>query len=87
MLDALIICSGIVLVLLVLLYNLFKKYEKLEEIIENQASFITDLKSELELIELKIKEIDDKGTFKSDDEIGWFFTQLKSLADRLKVFI
>lgn len=87
MLDALIICSGIILVLLVLLFNLFKKYEKLEEIIENQANFIADLKSELELINLKIEEIDNKGTFKSDDEIGWFFTQFKSLVDRLKVFI
>ena len=87
MLDALIICSGIILVLLVLLFNLFKKYEKLEEIIENQNNFISVVKSELESIYLKLEEIDNKGTFKSDDEIGWFYNQLKSLIDRLKVFI
>lgn len=87
MVNTLIICSGIILVLLVLLFNLFKKYEKLEEIIENQNNFISAVKSELELIDLKLEEIDSKGTFKSDDEIGWFFNQLKSLIARLKVFI
>jgi hypothetical protein len=87
MLDALIICSGIILVLIVLLFNLFKKYEKLEEMVENQSSFISSLKSELELVNLKMEEIDSKGTFKSDDEIGWFYTQLKSLTDRLKAYI
>ena len=34
----------------------------------------------------KIKEVDIKGSFKSDDEIGFFFQQIKYLQDQLNNF-
>jgi hypothetical protein len=31
----------------------------------------------------KLKEIDERGMFKSDDEIGWFFEKIKLIQDIL----
>jgi hypothetical protein len=34
----------------------------------------------------RLKKIDNKGTFESDDEIGWFFEQIKVIQERLNNF-
>jgi hypothetical protein len=34
----------------------------------------------------RLKKIDSKGTFESDDEIGWFFEQIKVIQERLNNF-
>jgi hypothetical protein len=34
----------------------------------------------------RINEIDAKGTFKSDDEVGFFFDRLKILNDMLRPY-
>ena len=34
----------------------------------------------------KLKEIDAKGSFESDDEVGFFFQQLKALQEILDTF-
>jgi hypothetical protein len=34
----------------------------------------------------KLNKIDMKGTFKSDDEIGWFFDQIKVMQKQLNNF-
>jgi hypothetical protein len=35
----------------------------------------------------RLNEIDDKGAFSSDDEIGWFFTYVKQVQDLLKQYV
>ena len=32
------------------------------------------------------KKIDQKGIFEGDDEIGWFFTQIKVIQDSISKF-
>jgi hypothetical protein len=34
----------------------------------------------------RLQKIDSKGTFQSDDEIGWFFEQIKVIQERLNNF-
>ena len=36
--------------------------------------------------EKRLQQIDEKGTFKSDDEIGWFFNEIKVLQKKLSQF-
>ena len=36
--------------------------------------------------DIKLKEIDAKGTFDSDDEIGWFFKSIKELQNKINQF-
>lgn len=67
-------------------YNLMRKNEKLEEIALSQKDFISKLSTQIENTDKKIKIIDSRGTFTSDDEIGWFFKEIKLLQDQLNQF-
>jgi predicted PurR-regulated permease PerM len=81
----------IILVLIVLLlgyisYNLFKKVEQLEKIVDSQEQYIAKFSNTVDFTNRRLDEIDEKGTFKSDDEIGWFFESVKTLQNELDDF-
>jgi hypothetical protein len=63
-----------------------RKNEKLEEIVISQKDYTTKLSNQIEIMDKKIKVIDSRGTFTSDDEIGWFFKEIKSLQEQLNQF-
>jgi hypothetical protein len=64
-----------------------KKVEKLESMIEIQERYITDFYDLVKQSELKIKEIDSKQLFQSDDEVGFFFQNLKTIQEALSEYI
>lgn len=70
-----------------IIWNLMKKVEKLENIINIQEKYITDFYDLVKQSELKIKEIDSKQLFQSDDEVGFFFTNLKTIQEALSDYI
>ena len=57
-------------------FNLTRKAERLETWIEDYAQRIQDTKQVLD-------ELDNKGTFKADDEIGVVFTAIKEAVDEI----
>ena len=57
-------------------FNLTRKVERLETWIESYAQRVIDTQETL-------KEIDDKGSFEADDEIGVVFTSIKETIDEL----
>jgi len=61
--------------------NLVKKNEKLEDIAIKQNEYIVSITSIIKESDKKLQEIDSRGTFQSDDEIGWFFKQVKEIQD------
>ena len=61
------------------LFNLLKKNETLEDFIAKQSDAINECNK-------RIKEIDTRGTFSSDDEIGWFFDEIKKIQEALNEF-
>ena len=61
--------------------NLVKKNEKLEDIDIKQNEYIVSITSIIKESDKKLQEIDSRGTFQSDDEIGWFFKQVKEIQD------
>lgn len=61
--------------------NLLKKNEKLEDIAIKQNEYIVSITSIIKESDKKLQEIDSRGTFQSDDEIGWFFKQVKEIQD------
>jgi hypothetical protein len=67
-------------------FNLFRKVEKLEKIVDGQDRYITQFSSTVDFANKRLGEIDDKGTFQSDDEIGWFFESVKTLQNELNDF-
>ena len=64
-------------------FNLLRKNEKTEDIIVSQSDFLNKLSSHLDESQKRLDEIDEKGAFKSDDEIGWFFNEIKVLQNDL----
>ena len=71
-----IILGIISLTLSYVVFNLTRKVEKLETWIEDYAQRIQDTKQVLD-------ELDNKGTFEADDEIGVVFTSIKEAVDEL----
>ena len=61
------------------LYNLLKKNEALEDFISKQSDAIN-------VCDQRLKQIDDKGIFYSDDEIGWFFKEIQKIQQALNEF-
>jgi formate-dependent nitrite reductase cytochrome c552 subunit len=57
-------------------FNLTRKTERLESWIEDYAQRIQDTKQVLD-------ELDNKGIFKADDEIGVVFTAIKEAVDEI----
>ena len=57
-------------------FNLTRKVERLETWIESYAQRVIDTQDTL-------KEIDDKGSFEADDEIGVVFQSIKETIDEL----
>jgi len=67
-------------------FNLLRKNEKAEDIIISQNTFIENISSQIENTEKRLNEIDEKGVFEGDDEIGWFFNEIKILQNDLSRF-
>jgi len=72
-LSALLIIAGFAI------RNLIKKNEILEDFIAKQSEAI-------DFCDRRLKTIDDKGFFVTDDEIGWFFTEVKKIQEALNEF-
>lgn len=66
--------------------NLLIKNEKAEDIIISQQKYISSISEVIKNSEKRIKEIDEKEIFKSDDEIGWFFNELKKIQNILSQY-
>lgn len=69
------------------IYNLFNKVEVLETLAEQHSDYLVRLNDMVEISTKRLKEIDDKGAFSSDDEIGWFFTYVDQVQSLLKQYV
>lgn len=84
-----IISSALLIVsstLFYIAYNLFKKVEQLERIVDSQDIYINGVSNAINASNIRLEQIDEKGTFHSDDEIGWFFESIKTLQRELNDF-
>ena len=86
MILAIIILSIVVIVLGYTTFNLLRKNEKTEDIILSQNIFIDNFSEQIDASQKRLNEIDEKGTFQGDDEIGWFFNEVKIIQNDLSRF-
>ena len=86
MITTIIILGISIVVLGFTTWNLLRKTEKQEDIILQYDNYITEFNKQIEIADDRLKKIDEKGTFKSDDEIGWFFKQIKVIQDGITRF-
>lgn len=67
-------------------FNLLKKNEKQEDILASYITYLDQFSRIIELSDERLKKIDEKGIFKSDDEIGFMYEQIKELQRVLSNF-
>jgi hypothetical protein len=86
MLTAIIILSILVVTLGYTTYNLLRKNETQEDILSGYLDYLDKFSRVIEVTDKKLKELDNRGSFSSDDEIGFFFENVKKLQDILNEF-
>ena len=74
-----IILTLVITISFFVIRNLIQKNEQLEDFISKQSDAI-------QACDQRLKQIDEKGIFYSDDEIGWFFKEIKKIQDALNEF-
>jgi hypothetical protein len=86
MIVLIIILGLMVVVLGFTTFNLLKKNERQEDILAGYMEYLNKISGLIEFSDKKLKEIDHKGSFESDDEIGFFFQSVKQLQEALNAF-
>ena len=66
--------------------NLLRKNEKQEDILVGYLQYLDKISQIIEFVDTKLKDIDHKGSFKSDDEIGFFFEEIQNIQKVLNEF-
>lgn len=87
MLTAIIILSIIVVILSFTTWNLLRKNEKQEDVLAGYLDYLDKLSRVIEVADGKLKQLDARGSFEADDEIGFFFQQVKQLQEIFNEFI
>jgi hypothetical protein len=67
-------------------YLIIRKNNKLEKIITDQQQYIDAISIIIQDSENTIKELDNRGAFEADDEVGTFFRNLKEIQNVLDQF-
>ena len=87
MVETILVILGLLVVILgYTTFNLLRKNERAEDIVNQYNEYLTEFNKQIKFTSKRLKEIDAKGTFESDDEIGWFFTQIKNLQEGIERF-
>ena len=76
---ATIILTIIITILGFALFNLLKKNEALEDFINKQSEAVNECNK-------RLKQLDTKGSFYADDEIGFFFKEVQKIQEALNEF-
>ena len=81
-----IILGVMVVVLGFTTFNLLKKNERQEDILTGYMEYLSKISGVIEFSDKKLKEVDRKGSFESDDEVGFFFQEIKQIQETLNAF-
>ena len=74
-----IILAVVITISFFIIRNLIIKNERLEDFISKQSEAI-------EACDKRLKQIDDKGVFYADDQIGFFFKEIQKIQEALNEF-
>ena len=66
--------------------NMLKKSEDLEDNYRTLSTWFLSFKGQIDSMNSKMKQIDYKGSFEADDEIGFMFKEVKSIQEKLNEY-
>ena len=83
MISLTIIFMLIVAVLIYAIINLVKQTEQLEDQVSYYIDVVDAVREKVLDVQVQLKEIDIKGSFEADDEVGFVFKEIQELVDDL----
>ena len=81
-----VILIHVIELILIAGYLLISKNNKLEKTLINQQQYIDAISIVIEDSQVTIQELDSRGAFEADDEVGTFFRNLKEIQNILNQF-
>lgn len=83
MLVTIIILTILLVLLGVALRNLLIKVEKYEDITADQTKYLQNISNLIVESQKHLRSMDERGILQADDEIGYFFEQMKKVQEEL----
>ncbi len=81
------ILVGFSIILSYIIYNLLKKVEQYEDITVDQAEYLQNISNLIGDSQKHLQKLDENGVFESDDEVGYFFEQMKLVQKELNRYM
>lgn len=69
--------------LVYIIRNLMVKVEQYEDVTVDQTQYLQNIPNIIGESDKHLQNLDEKGVFQSDDEVGEFFDQMKAVQDEL----
>lgn len=82
----LVLLSILIVTLVYIIFNLLRKNEIQEDILAEYLIKLNQISITIAESDKILKTIDERGTFKSDDEVGYFFKSLQDIQEILNLF-
>ena len=76
----------VILILGYIVFNLNRKVVKQEGIIEYQVGYLRNVAYLINESKIYVEQLDEKGAFRSDDEVGVFFNFMKEIQDTINEY-
>jgi len=87
MLVTISILTIITVILSVAIRNLLVKVEKYEDITVDQTKYLQNISDLIKDSQKHLQSLDERGVFQSDDEVGYFFEQMKNVQKELNRYM
>lgn len=68
-------------------FNLYKKYSQLEETAIDNQNFILSMRNRVLAHRSYLRQLDRNGSFEADDEVGFFFKELKQIINDVAIYL
>jgi hypothetical protein len=82
----LILITIVALVLGYTTWNLYNKVTKQEDIIEYQIGYLRNVAYLINESKIYVEQLDERGVFRSDDEVGTFFNFMKEIQESINAY-
>lgn len=83
MITTVIILSLLNIAAIIAIRNLMIKVEKYEDITVNQTEYLQNISDTIRDSQKHLKNLDEKGVFQGEDEVGYFFNQMMNVQKEL----
>lgn len=67
--------------------DLEKNYDELDEISTENQEFILSIRNKVLSQQTYLRQLDRNGSFESDDEVGYFFKELKTIINNIASYV